>query len=177
MANSNITKKALANSLKECLLTKSFEKITIEDICNKCEMNRKSFYYHFKDKYSLVEYIFNSEFKSLHVYTKKDSNIFKELCIYLYDNKDFYTKILKYEGQNNFQDYLEQTIFTIVIDEIADLFLNNKYMEFGINFLIDAFTCAIVRWILKPDPIPADEFFDLLNRSIFGIAKAIIENK
>ncbi len=50
MTDSNITKKALAAALKDLMKTTSFEKISIQDICEKCHMNRKSFYYHFKDK-------------------------------------------------------------------------------------------------------------------------------
>ena len=62
MPDSYITKKALAASLKELMEEMPFEKITVGDICNKCAMNRKSFYYHFKDKYDLVNWIFDIEF-------------------------------------------------------------------------------------------------------------------
>ena len=62
MADSNITKRALAAALKELMDEMSFDKITIVHICNKCEMNRKSFYYHFKDKYELVNWIYYTEF-------------------------------------------------------------------------------------------------------------------
>ena len=54
MADSNITKKALAAALKELMEEMPFEKIGIGDICERCGMHRKSFYYHFKDKYDLV---------------------------------------------------------------------------------------------------------------------------
>ena len=50
MPDSNITKRALASSLKRLMETKPFAKISVGDICAACEMNRKSFYYHFKDK-------------------------------------------------------------------------------------------------------------------------------
>ena len=50
MADSNITKNALAASLKNLMREKPFEKISVSDICEACGMNRKSFYYHFKDK-------------------------------------------------------------------------------------------------------------------------------
>ena len=65
MADSNITKKALATALKDLMSEMSFEKITISDICEKCDMNRKSFYYHFKDKYDLVNWIFDTEFMAV----------------------------------------------------------------------------------------------------------------
>ena len=58
MADSNITKNALATSLKNLMKEKPFEKISVSDICDACGMNRKSFYYHFKDKYDLVNWIF-----------------------------------------------------------------------------------------------------------------------
>lgn len=54
MADSNITKRALATSLKELMVEQPFDKINVAQICERCNMNRKSFYYHFKDKYDLV---------------------------------------------------------------------------------------------------------------------------
>ena len=44
LADSNITKRALASALKELMETEPFEKISIGEICEKCEMSRKSFY-------------------------------------------------------------------------------------------------------------------------------------
>ena len=43
MADSNITKRALAAALKELIGEKAFEKISVGDICEKCEMNRRVF--------------------------------------------------------------------------------------------------------------------------------------
>ena len=62
MPDSNITKKALAQSLKELMAKRPFSKIGVADICENCGMSRKSFYYHFKDKYDLVHWIFDVEF-------------------------------------------------------------------------------------------------------------------
>jgi len=62
VAESNITKKALSSALKELIQEKPFEKISVADICQKCNLNRQSFYYHFKDKYDLVNWVFDTEF-------------------------------------------------------------------------------------------------------------------
>ena len=62
MPDSNITKRALAQAMKELMAAHPFSKISVGDICEACGMNRKSFYYHFRDKQDLVNWIFESEF-------------------------------------------------------------------------------------------------------------------
>ncbi len=65
MADSNITKQALATSLRELMEEVPFDKINVAQICERCGMNRKSFYYHFKDKYDLVNWHSKSRVKIL----------------------------------------------------------------------------------------------------------------
>lgn len=45
---SQITKRALEQSLKNLLLKKPLNKITISDITEDCGINRMTFYYHFR---------------------------------------------------------------------------------------------------------------------------------
>lgn len=65
MADSNITKRALASALRELMEEVPFDKIQVAHICERCSMNRKSFYYHFKDKYDLLNWILDTEFIAL----------------------------------------------------------------------------------------------------------------
>ena len=51
------TKKAIAFTLKELLLEKPISKITINDITERCDINRQTFYYHFQDITDLIEWI------------------------------------------------------------------------------------------------------------------------
>lgn len=52
---SQITKRALEQSLKNLLREKPLSKITVTDITEDCGISRMTFYYHFKDIYDLVE--------------------------------------------------------------------------------------------------------------------------
>ena len=54
---STITKQALEASLKQMMLKKPLDKITIRDITEACGISRMTFYYHFKDIYDLVEWV------------------------------------------------------------------------------------------------------------------------
>ena len=48
------TKRILAAALKQLTCRKSFDKITIADITQQSGYNRQTFYYHFRDKYELL---------------------------------------------------------------------------------------------------------------------------
>lgn len=106
LADSNITKRALAVALKGLIESRPFSKISIGDICEQCEISRKSFYYHFKDKYDLVNWIFYSEFAI--IAERKEYtlgwNFLEDLCKYFYNNHDFYRKTFHVTGQNPFSD-------------------------------------------------------------------------
>ena len=58
---SKVTKNAIAMSLKKILDKKVLTKVTINDITKDCGINRMTFYYHFKDIYDLIEWIFIEE--------------------------------------------------------------------------------------------------------------------
>lgn len=55
------TKKALAGSLKSAMKKKPFQKITVSELIQDCDVNRKTFYYHFEDIYALLKWTFEQE--------------------------------------------------------------------------------------------------------------------
>lgn len=59
--NSQNTKMMLAKTLLSLLEKKSISKITVSEIVNLCEINRKTFYYHFQDVYDLLEWHLDCE--------------------------------------------------------------------------------------------------------------------
>lgn len=112
MPDSNITKRALASALKELMEDSPFSKISVSDICQACDMNRKSFYYHFKDKYDLVNWIYYTE--CVAVLKEKDYctewELLEDLCAYFYKNRTFYRKTLSVDGQNSFSEYFRGVV-------------------------------------------------------------------
>ncbi len=55
------TKKLLSDSLKKIMHKKSFSKITVSEITDDCNLNRKTFYYHFKDSRDLLKWTLEQE--------------------------------------------------------------------------------------------------------------------
>lgn len=172
MSNSNITKKALANAFKELMIEKSFLHITINDICSKCSLNRKSFYYHFKDKYELLNWIFYFEFISTYKESKDDKQkVFLDLCTYLYNNKEFYRKALLIEDYNNFKNCLQKNICSLVKNGLRKYFPKEEINEFDVVFMADGFVCSIERWLMELDCEPPENFVN----KIFNFIKKLSE--
>ncbi len=178
MADSNLTKKALAAALKESMEEMSFDKITVAHICNRCEMNRKSFYYHFKDKYDLVNWIYYTEFIAS-VKEKKYEDGFsflQDVCKYLEENKRFYRKVLKYDGQNSFFEYFQDLLIPVVEKYIYDIFADDENNNFYVSFFSEAFVNAIKKWLLEPDMIPAEKFVSLIKSCIYGTVQKVVKD-
>ena len=162
MADSYITKRALAASLRELMREQPFDKINVSQICDGCGMNRKSFYYHFKDKYDLVNWIFDTDFIALVKDTDLEVpysarwDIVEKACCYFYENHDFYRKALQIKGQNSFSDHFREYIRPSLQIRLMKLSGKEQADEFTLNFLTDAVLCALERWLLTKDCMPPD---------------------
>lgn len=57
----HMTKRLLAAGLKELLMKKTLDKITVKELVQYCGVNRQTFYYNFQDIYELLEWIFTED--------------------------------------------------------------------------------------------------------------------
>ncbi len=173
MADSNTTKRALADSLKELMERKPFSKISVGDICDSCGMNRKSFYYHFCDKYDLVNWIFYTEFVHTLNYVPEDNGWvhLNAVCRYFYENKKFYSKALQIEGQNSFKDYFSDILESILLEYFHQYYANDKDSSFAAEFYTDAIICSLIRWLTSKNCISPEEFTENIHRCVRMIRK------
>ena len=54
---------ALIKAFEELLQEKSFEEITINELCDQAQTRRATFYKHFSDKYDFFQFMLNCEMK------------------------------------------------------------------------------------------------------------------
>ncbi len=177
MANSNITKKALAQSLKELGSTKILDKITVADITEHCGVNRQTFYYHFDDKYELLNWIYTEElFKPL----TKDMNFFNwgdkliELFKYMKNMKSFFMNTIK-SSNNFFADYMNRVLVELLHKAIKDLDLYNHLEErekdIYARFFAYGLTGVIVDWTMNGMKMDEVELSMTLQKMIINTEK------
>ena len=176
MPEANLTKRALAHAFKELLQKQPFDKVAVSDICDACGVSRKTFYYHFQDKYALAEWVFDTEIIALLQAADlgRRWEVIASLCGYLYENRAFYAHLMQYQGQNSFRYHLQDFLFRAVekhllpepgeIDAAAacDGVPAQAAKEFYAHFLADAVLVAVFRWLREGAKLPPEQFVALL---------------
>ena len=169
MSEHSITKKALGSAMKDLMSAQSFADITVGDICQKCGLNRKSLYYHFEDKYDLVNWVFYSEL--IEPLEKKGIGDFwvllEEITRYLYQNRMFYYHAFQVRGANRFWEYfsksLQPYLFKAVHNQLAggEIFTKTEKENAYAEFLADAFVYSIEKWIIQRPQLTPERYVDL----------------
>ncbi len=69
------TKIWIADNMKKLMTKKPIDKIRVTEICRAAEIERPTFYYHFRDKYDLVAWIFLHDAFRTDVMSKESSAV------------------------------------------------------------------------------------------------------
>ncbi|MEG1523918.1 MAG: TetR/AcrR family transcriptional regulator C-terminal domain-containing protein [Clostridia bacterium] len=173
MSESNITKRALADAMKTLMAEQPLSKITVGDVCERCGMSRKGFYYHFKDKYDLVNWVFYEEFIAsvLNRTYVSPWEFFDDICLYFYENRAFYINAFQVEGQNSFVEYFSVFMQSVVVHYLDACFKGNEHDDFYTAFFTDAFRVAIIKWLRENAQIDPTAFVGLLRGAVDGLAQ------
>lgn len=179
MSESQITKRALALSIKELMETIPLAKISIHEIVDNCGINRQTFYYHFKDKFDLVNWIYYTEaiesIADCRNYEYWTDGMYK-ILVYFMKNKSFYINALNTPGQNAFDGYLFKETYDLIMGVVNDISSGIKVSDTDKNFIADFYTHAFVgitlQWIknrMKESPeIMVGKLNDVVEGSMLG---------
>ena len=125
-------------------------------------MNRKSFYYHFRDKYDLVNWIFYVDFIERMDWSscRNEWDMLEALCSHFYRERLFYQNALQVEGQNSFREY-----FCGMLRPVLMLLTQN---------LCEGVLGELVYWLREGSKITPEEFVEDLHDISLGLARKII---
>lgn len=151
---SNITKHALAESLKKLLLKKPLNKITINDLTTDCGISRMAFYYHFKDIYDLVEWACLEESRKA-LQGKKTYDTWQEGLLQIfeavYENKPFiinaYNAISREQIENFLFQLTHDLIMSVVEEQARSTSLTQEQKSFIADFYKYSFVGIMLDWI------------------------------
>lgn len=159
---SQTTKRALEASLKNLLLQKPLEKITINDIAEDCGINRMTFYYHFKDIYDLVEWSCVED-ASKALEGKKTYDTWQQGFLQIFEavlfNKPFIMNVYHSVSREQVEIYLYKLTYDLMIgvvnEKSAGMTIREEDKKFIADFYKYAFVGLMLDWIkngMKDEP-------------------------
>jgi AcrR family transcriptional regulator len=184
------TRKSLKNAILKLLNSNSIDKISIIDICNEANINRVTFYTHYKDKYELVHEVLEEVLKSIDEkiinyyeshqtgdpirdYTSTMTTVIYKTC---FENKRFLHALTKQENKE-FIDMLSDLIAKNGVKMLSKISKDIKLKyppDFIVKFILGGFSNVIFEWALKNDNMTEKEFLTYFDNLYYSILKANI---
>ena len=151
-----LTKKALADALKSAMIQKPFSKITVSELIAACDINRKTFYYHFDDIYALLKWMFEQE--AIDVVRQFDLLINYEEAIEFvmdYVEKNNYIISCAYNaiGRDEMKRFFYADFIGVISSVIesaeakASAKLDPDFKEFLARFYAEAIAGMLIEWV------------------------------
>ena len=179
---SQVTKRALEASLKNLLLQKPLNKITINDIAEDCGINRMTFYYHFKDIYDLVEWCCQEDAskalagnKTYETWQQGLLQIFQAVL----DNKPFILNVYRSVSREQVESYLYKVTYDLlegVVEEQArGMSVRQEDKEFIATLYKYMFVGLMLDWIRSDMKGNPKLIVDRMEQVIHGSVNAALE--
>ena len=156
--SSHTTKQAICSSLKELMVQKPLDKITVSEIMDHCGMVRQHFYYHFEDIYDLVRWMFQEEAISL---LKRQEGVLLwqegllQLFQYLQENRAVCLCALNSLSRNHLKHFFYTDLYSIirhtvitVADEVGLASNEEGDLELFTHFYVIALAGLVESWLL-----------------------------
>jgi len=161
------TRNLILTAFDELLPEKGFRSLTVQDITDKAEINRATFYAHFNDKYDLLDQSIRQTFRqeledrTLNACHYTDENLrmlIVSVCEFVFHAYRHCTN-----SQPQFEALVETQI-KIQVQELLQMWLEKEETEVDTNTAATAASWAIyglvLQWVHEKDTerIPAEQF-------------------
>ncbi|MFF2480936.1 TetR/AcrR family transcriptional regulator [Paenibacillus sp. NPDC058071] len=169
------TQEALQTAVLQLMTEKSFEKITIQDLSDKANVSRGTFYLHYRDKYDLLDKLIDTHIEELRERCKGVANLDFPSAIltwteYFNQHYSFFSLMLASKGAT----YFKNQFYNLLVEEFSDKFNTSegKNKDFNtdliISFLASAYAGVVEWWFTNERPVThqalAEQLGGLLER-------------
>lgn len=157
------TKELIYETFIDLLNQKPFDRITVKDIVETCDINRNTFYYYYSDIYDLLEEVFTKELNVLVDAHKSGSSwvlAFIKVASVAYRHKKIVNNICSSRSYDYLENYMYKACKHIMVDvvqfEAKDMNVPADDIDFIASFYEHALVGVISEWFrtgMREDPM------------------------
>lgn len=180
------TKKAIRNAFAKLLCEKDIDKITIKDIADTADINRKTFYNYYSGVYQIIDEIENEVVDSIDnaiadistdEYLKNPYRMFDRITEAASQDIDFYGYILSMNSNVN----LFQKIVELLKEKTKEAVLtkvdaDRERLTVVIEYTISGMVAAYKSWFNSEKKLSLEELSDLIGHLFYsGVSEFMVE--
>lgn len=172
------TEQELANALKELMSKESLDNITVKRLTDICGIKRQTFYYHFRDIYDLLTWIFLNEDLSKNKPTEKWQDAVKVITKYVIKNKRFIQNTLSSAGKELFEQFISSYLYMVTLRNFAKYdtkgIVPNDDKRLFVSYYVSGISSVIIAWIEKGMKENEDQLIKRLELVVDNFVQGII---
>ena len=176
------TKSAIRRSFAELIEQKPVQQITVQELVDRADLSRGTFYQHYQDIYDLKDRIEDEVFEELVQEANDYAMQFEQeepypylvgTLNYIVNNSTVCKMLLRQNGSKNFCDRLvqieEDTVLTEWIEPLKTQY-DAVLLSYYSRFAIYGFASVVIKWLEDDMPESPEELADMLGHIMdFGL--------
>ncbi|MDO5141434.1 MAG: TetR/AcrR family transcriptional regulator [Eubacteriales bacterium] len=167
------TKKLLRQALTHLMQQKDFQNITVTDVVREADINRGTFYAHYRDVYDLREQIeaeMIDDFREMIADLRPSEAatlqpVLRRAMDYLEENREIVTELIRAGGGNGFGEKMLGVLEACRLQIDPCRSVEDVYVA---RFIACGVVGMLRKWIIEPQPIPKTEMTALMTKVLAG---------
>ncbi len=171
-----ITKLWIADKMRELMKHKSLDKIRVTEICRAADIERPTFYYHFRDKYDLVAWMFYMNAYDTDIISVESA---ADSMSRMKNDMSFYRRAYEDSSQNPLWRYMLE-YFVARYTELAKEKLGTGVLDTQTSYSIRLYCMGAVgmtrEWVLEDNITSAETVVRMMFNSMPEVLRKIYFN-
>ena len=178
-----LTKRAIMQSYMRLVNKKPFDKLTVKDIVEDCQITRNTFYYHFQDIYELTAEVFREEFAAIlrrHGAAPQWWQMVRDIAVFARENRTAVLHIFNSARRDELMRIMEASSQEYMLQLLQSYPESEGIPQEDLQALAQTLRCAItgigLEWLqkgMKEDPLPK---LDRLERMFGDLIEHALQN-
>ena len=165
------TRKALANALAELLTEKELHKITVQEICDKADVNRATLYRHYLDVYDLYDKIEKDTIVSfgllmLELEERSADEFFRKIIGYISENRSIFGMVFSPNTTGQLRGELSETIKGVFMQKQLEKggSLSETELSYMCSYRAQGCIAVIADWVQSGYKEPEEQITGIISK-------------
>jgi AcrR family transcriptional regulator len=173
------TRRLLRDALIELILERGWDKVSVQDVCERADVGRSTFYTHFADREELLLGGFDDLRKMLRAQRTGSGDklaFVRGLIEHAHEHARLFRAIIGKRAGHAVEKRFRQTVLTLVRDDLAEHGYAGRSLEVTTHYIAGALVELLTWWVdarNPPGPAEIEEMFRRLTTPVFAASRGI----